>query len=104
MTVELRYPDSLYWPICCVRNELLLYLSYCIIGFFATSFSFYPNYCVGVRLVIQSCMTLFATLWTVVCQAPLSMGLSRQKYWSALPFPSPGDLPKPGVEPGSPAL
>ena len=47
---------------------------------------------------------LFATPWTVACQASLSMGFSRQEYWSGLPFPSPGDLPNPGVEPGSPAL
>ena len=47
---------------------------------------------------------LFATLWTVARQAPLSMGFSRQEYWSGLPFPSPGDLPDPGIEPGSPAL
>ena len=51
-----------------------------------------------------SCVQLFATLWTVVCQAPLSMEFSRQKYWSGLPFPSPGDLPDPGIEPGPPAL
>ena len=47
---------------------------------------------------------LFATLWTVAHQAPLSMGFSRQEYWNGLPFPSPGDLPNPGIEPGSPAL
>ena len=47
---------------------------------------------------------LFATLWTVARQAPLSMGFSRQEYWSGLPFPSPGDLPDPGIEPGSPTL
>ena len=47
---------------------------------------------------------LFAILWTVAYQAPLSMGFSRQEYWSGLPFPSPGDLPDPGIEPGSPAL
>ena len=45
---------------------------------------------------------LFATLWTVAYQAPPSMGFSRQKYWSGLPFPSPGDLPDPGIEPRSP--
>ena len=44
------------------------------------------------------------TPWTVAHQAPLSMGFSRQEYWSGLPFPSPGDLPDPGTEPGSPAL
>ena len=40
----------------------------------------------------------------IAYQAPLSMGFSRQEYWSELPFPSPGDLPDPGIEPGSPAL
>ena len=46
----------------------------------------------------------FVTPWTVAYQAPPSMGFSRQEYWSGLPFPSPGDLPDPGIEPGSPAL
>ena len=41
-------------------------------------------------------------LWTIACQAPLSMGFSRQEYWSGLPCPSPGDLPNPGIEPTSP--
>ena len=54
-------------------------------------------------LVAKSCLTLM-TPWTVAYQAPLSMGFSRQEYWSGLPFPSPGDLPNPGLEPGSPAL
>ena len=53
--------------------------------------------------MVQSCPTL-ATPWTVVHQAPLSMGFSRQEYWSGLPFPSPGDLPNPGIEPGTFAL
>ena len=47
---------------------------------------------------------LFATPWTVGHQAPPSMGFSRQEYWSGLPFPSPGDLPDPGIEPRSPVL
>ena len=47
---------------------------------------------------------LFATPWAVAYQAPLSMGFSRQQSWSGLPFPSPGDLPNPGIEPGSPTL
>ena len=47
---------------------------------------------------------LFATPWTVVYQAPLSMGFSRQEYWNLLPFPSPGDLPDPGIKPRSPSL
>ena len=47
---------------------------------------------------------IFATPWTVAHHAPPSMGFSRQKYWSGLPFPSPEDLPDPGVKPRSPAL
>ena len=51
-----------------------------------------------------SCVRLFATPWTVACEAPSSMEFSRQEYWSGLPFPSPGDLPNPGIKSGSPAL
>ena len=47
--------------------------------------------------------SVIATPWTVVPQAPLSMGFSRQEYWSGLPFPSPGDLPDPGIKSASPA-
>ena len=47
---------------------------------------------------------LFASLWTVAYQAPPSMEFFTQEYWSGLPFPSPGDLPDAGIEPGSPAL
>ena len=53
---------------------------------------------------LLSRVRLFATLWTAACQALPSMGFSRQEYWSGLPFPSPGDLPNPGIEPRSPAL
>ena len=53
--------------------------------------------------VTQLHLTL-TTPWTVVHQAPLSIRFSRQEYWSGLPFPSPGDLPDPGIEPESPAL
>ena len=51
-----------------------------------------------------SCIRLFVTPWTVARQTPLSMGFSRQEYWSGLPFPSPGDIPNAGIEPESPAL
>ena len=63
---------------------------------------FYSNQimCVCVKL-LQLCMT--ATLWTVAHQAPLSMGFSRQQYWSELPCPPPGDLPDPGIKPVFPA-
>ena len=47
---------------------------------------------------------LFVTLWTAAYQAPPTMGFSGQEYWSGLPFPSPGDLPNPGIKPRSPAL
>ena len=57
----------------------------------------------GGGLFAKSCPTL-AIPWTVAHQAPLSMGFSRQEYWSGLPRPSPEDLPDSGIEPGSPAL
>ena len=57
----------------------------------------------GGGLVTKSCLTL-ATPWTIDCQAPLSIGFSRQEYWNGLPFPSPGDLPDSGIEPSSPTL
>ena len=56
------------------------------------------------RVKSLSRVWLFATPWTVDYQASLSMGFSRQEYWSGLPFPSPGDLPNPGIEPRSPTL
>ena len=57
-----------------------------------------------VKVKFLSHVWLFATPWTVAYQSPLSVGFSRQEYWNGLPFPSPGDLPNPGMEPGSPAL
>ena len=64
---------------------------------------------ITLRLYIVHCellshVQLFGIPWTVACQPPLSMGFSRQEYWSGLPFPPPGDLPDPGIEPESPAL
>ena len=53
---------------------------------------------------LQSCVQLFMTPWTVAHEAPLSMGFPKQENWSGLPFPSPRDLPDPGIEPGSLAL
>ena len=60
------------------------------------------EYCHSV--LSRSVMSDSATPWTVAYQALPSMGFSRQEYWSGLPFPSPGDLPNPGIEPRSPAL
>ena len=57
---------------------------------------------VSVRACVRACVSLsvmsdsFETLWTIACQAPLSMEFSREEYWSELPFPSPGELPDPG--------
>ena len=57
-----------------------------------------------VKLLLLSRVRLFEIPLTVVYQASPSMGFSRQEYWSGLPFPSPGDLPDPGIKPRSPAL
>ena len=57
-----------------------------------------------VKVKSLSCVQLFATPWTLAHQAPSSMVFSRQEYWSGLPFPSPRDLPNPGIKPQSPAL
>ena len=57
-----------------------------------------------VSVLVASHVRLFVTPWTVARQAPLFMGFSRQEYWSRLPFPSPKDLPNPGIDPRSPTL
>ena len=54
------------------------------------------------EVTLLSHVWLFVTPWTVAYQVPPSIGFSRQKYWSGLPFPSPGELPNPGIEPGLP--
>ena len=62
---------------------------------------------IHILTLVISFVQLFATSETVACQAPLSMGLSRQEYWNGLPFPPPGVCPSPGIKllsPGSPAL
>ena len=68
----------------------------------------YLKYWVFVVVVVvldaKSCPDSFVTPWTVARQAPLSMGFPRQEYCSGLPFPSPGDLPDPGIKPRPPAL
>ena len=62
--------------------------------------------CLAMKVKVKSLshVQLFGIQWTVAHHAPLSMGFSRQEYWSRLPFPSPEDLPDPGIEPRSPAL
>ena len=73
----------------CCRDRSLLYLA--------------PYNWVHVHAWVLTLLRLFATPWTVACQAPLSMEFARQKYWRGLPFPTPGDLPNPGIKPASPA-
>ena len=63
-----------------------------------------PKSNLKVKVKSLSRVRLFATPWTVAYRAPLSMGFSRQEYWSGVPFPSPGYLPDPGIEPRSPAF
>ena len=65
-------------------------------------FSCYAHVCM--HACILSCARLFVTPWTVVHQAPLPMEFPRREYWSGVPFPPPGDLPDPGIEPVSPEL
>ena len=67
------------------------------------------GYCTKVKNLQSCCVSCSvvsdsATPWTVACQAPLSKEFARQEYWSGSPFPSPGDLSDPGIEPWSPAL
>ena len=69
-----------------------------------TSFMLFSRIRCIIDTCMLSCVQFFATLWTVAHPAPLSMGLSRQEYWSELPFCSPGDLPYPRIESGSLAL
>ena len=63
-----------------------------------------PKELVKVKVKSLSHVRLFATPWTVAYQTPRSMGFSRQEYWNGVPFPSPGDLPDPGIKPRSPTL
>ena len=103
---------SVYKILCRLHQSLGAYLAPC--GSFTRNvlwkiqMNFLSNPCLShkviVRIKSESRVQLFATPWTVAYQAPLSMGFSRQEYWGGLPFPSPGDLPNPGIEPRSPAL
>ena len=89
---------SVYSVCTCVLKSLLLKLN-CFYGEI-------PTFPLKERKKVKllSRVQLFATPWTIDYQVPPSMGFSKQEYWNGLPFPSPGDLPKPGIEPGSPAL
>ena len=72
--------------------------------FFLISFVltiFFKNICLSYYVCVLSHVQLFVTPWILALQAPLSIGFSRKEYWSGLPFPLPGDLPDPGIEPMS---
>ena len=101
-------PDPLLLP---VWDFLLRYppTSFIKVPLFTGSFLFkqfviFPFFKKREKVKSLSCVRLFATPWTVAHQAPPSMGFSRQEYWSGLLFPSPGDLPNPGIKPRSPTL
>ena len=89
-----KVPLAVYWKCQLLRNRCSYYL---------LSWNYRESLFLG-KVKSLSCVRLFATLWTVAYQAPLSMGFSRQEYWSGLPFPSPGGFPNPGIEPRSPTL
>ena len=77
----------------CIRNcKLPFIVSHYLLIFLFLLFSHFNH------------VRLFATPWTIARQAPLATGFPRKDYWSGLPFPSPGDLPDPGIKPASPAL
>ena len=93
-----RISLSLFQCVLNVKTPISLHNLYLIRGS-------HPQPCSSVLWVKSlSRVRFFATPWTIASQAPLSMGFSRQEYWSGLPFPSPGDLSNPGIKPRSPAL
>ena len=100
--VTLNFSNSLSFPICChVLSQTIFLL------LFGVSFSVHLCFWSLVQhwsVKLLSRVWLFAIPWTGAYQAPPSMEFSRQEYWSGFPFPSPGDLPDPGIEPRSPAL
>ena len=113
----MKFSSSVFSPLIllsisdlCPRSIILSSCKMEIWGFFFFHF-FIKNFpwstiwlpCVCV-LSCFSCVWLCATTWTIACQIPLSMGFSWQEYWTRWPCPPPGDLPDPGIEPGSLAL
>ena len=87
----------------CLGNTILSLSSHFLLYQVRTYFLKGNSQCVHV-LSHFSRVWLFVVLWTIAHQGSLSVGFSRQDYWSRLPFPSPGDLPKPGIKPVSPAF
>ena len=98
-------PPSLdnFWE--CQPRKVLPWVLWCCNGW-RQALLFLTCWKIFLRVKVKSLsrVQLFVIPWTIAYQALQSMEFSRQEYWSALPFPSPGDLPNPGIEPGSPAL
>ena len=84
--------------ICCRISQRLVLCSL-VFKLFFLFWATLPLESEKVKVKSLSHVQLFETSWTVTCKSPPSMGFSRQDYWSGLPFPSPGDLPDPGIEP-----
>ena len=76
----------------------------CNKGLFSQNYGFSSSVRISEPVKLLSHVQLFVTPWTVAYQAPPSMKFSKQEYWNGLPFPSPGDLPNPGIKPRSPTL
>ena len=98
--------DFYPWGYCCLFGNLLYLLLTSSIStrWSKTLLDNYYYWLNSLKVKSLSHIRLFVTTWTITYQAPLSMGFSSPGYWSGLPFPSPGDLPDPGVEPRSPTL
>ena len=103
-----QYFISTFWSLWIMPLETFMYWFLCrpMLSFLRDIYIYIYIYIYqSVKHVIHSsCVWLCVTPWTVAHPAPLFMGFSRQEYWSGLPFPSPEDLPSPGIKPRSPAL
>ena len=80
----------------CPKSLIFCFLGFSIFPFLIASLNLASKDVLLVKS-LQQCLTL-CDPWTITCQAPLSVGFPRQEYWSGLPFPSPGDLPDPGIK------
>ena len=98
----LLLPPSIFPSIRVFSNELVLHIRWP--KYWSFNFSISPSNEYSGLISFRIDWLDRAVPWTVICQAPLSIGFSRWEYWSGLPFPSPRELPKPGIEPRSPIL
>ena len=114
--VAISFPGASSWPRDCPRVSCIVSRCFPVwvtwedgniedtsIFYSQSDYLFY-SFLILPSVQLLSCVGLFVTPWAVACQSPPSMGFSRKEYWSGLPFPSPGNLPDPGIKPWSPAL